>query len=88
MAERGRERMGIGDLGTLVICSIRYTLGRQTYMPSEVARITRAQWADLTEQDRGIVIRDVREWLGREERRAPSCDVETWRDLLEWVGAR
>jgi hypothetical protein len=27
------------DLETLIVCSFRYSLGRQTYMPSEIQRI-------------------------------------------------
>lgn len=81
------EGVPLDDLSTLLICSVRYSLGRRTYMPGAVADIVRAQLPRLerhmTDHTRPILIRDIRE----QERfgYGDPCDERTWQDLLAWL---
>ena len=78
------------DLATLAICSIRYCIGRRTYMPSLVQRIVRKNIKSIDSDDIQLFIRDINEadrictdsngkiynLLGHQ------CDVDDWRRFL------
>ena len=46
------------DLGTLMICAIRYCHGRETYMPSLVQDICNAYLQDISDKDLQVMIDD------------------------------
>ena len=46
------------DLGTLLICAVRYCFGRQTYMPSLVQDICRAHLQEISDKDLQVMIDD------------------------------
>jgi hypothetical protein len=77
------------SLGTLVLCAIRYAMGRQTYMPSYVQEIARAHWAELDPNDQKTIRRDVAEAIAETERipgsLGASFDERGWREFLAWI---
>ena len=46
------------DLGTLCICALRYSMGRQTYMPSLVRDIVRLMLKELSDRDISVMLDD------------------------------
>jgi hypothetical protein len=67
------------DFASVMICAIRYSLGRMTYMPSVVCRFVKPKLAKMSKKDLYVIIRDIEECrdYGQE------CDEECWKDLLE-----
>lgn len=80
------------ETGAIVLCAVRYCLGRQTYMPGLVTDWVRRHWGELPVKDRALILRDVEEaveWhksdrlsLGHD------CDVQTWTSFLAWMKAQ
>lgn len=44
------------DLGTLLICAVRYCFGRKTYMPSVVQDICRKHLQEISDKDLQVII--------------------------------
>jgi|LSQX01.2.fsa_nt_gb hypothetical protein len=61
MSKHKNLKINNKDLGTLLICAIRYTLPRETYMPSLVQDIARPHLASLENKDLKIIARDITE---------------------------
>ena len=85
------------DLATLLLCSMRYAIGRMTYMPSNVARMIRESWGKLSQNDRDLLKRDLKDEIQFRERGfeddqwkglGHECDYHTWHDLMKWMEER
>ena len=48
-------------IGAIVICAVRYALGRESYMPGLVQDFIMRHPEILTENDRQVIIRDIEE---------------------------
>ena len=77
----------------LVSCSVRYALGRHSYLPGLVADEVRRTWPELGEQ-RTVIREDIARWL---EQMGTSDYVmgagwstsrPTWEPLLRWIDSR
>ena len=77
------HRISREDLSTLLVCSVRYAIGRQTYMPDLVRRIARGhasavqswmllQWAEDIERTDARGLGD------------PEVDAPGWRAFAAW----
>lgn len=75
------------DQETLLLCSVRYALGRRSYIVSDVCRIVRETLKGMNDSDniRALIIRDIGEELAR-GRAGDAMDEKEWRKLLEWMG--
>lgn len=66
------------DLGSILICAVRYCLGRETYMPHLVIGFIVPLIPHLENRVLSVMTRDIRE--------APSygmdCDEKAWMDFL------
>ena len=79
------------DLATLVLCSIRYSLGRCTYMPSLVQRIVRKNIKSIDNDDIQLFIRDINEadrtctnsYGKKYNLLGDQCDVDDWRRFVD-----
>lgn len=69
------------DFSTMAICSVRYCLGRHTYMPETVADIIIKHKECVDLRDRRIVIKDIEEYRGRVG--FSEVDEPTWKKLQE-----
>lgn len=52
---------------TAAVCSVRYALGRSTYVVGDVAALVRALWPSLDPRTRSVVLRDLREAIERDD---------------------
>jgi hypothetical protein len=69
------------ELSTLAVSSVRYALGRKTYVVGDVVRFVQRAAPDLAPAARTAIARDVRDALA-EGRAGGWIDVEAWRSLL------
>jgi hypothetical protein len=83
-------QVGSADLYTLLVGSVRYALGRSSYITATTADIVRRHWRDLDAGQREVVLRDLREAIDDADRRcAPvgmRCDHEGWVALVRREG--
>lgn len=77
--------------GFVILCAMRYCLGRSSYAPSLMIEWLRAHWHQIDPRDRSIIMRDVREAASASER---SCGLlslpyeREWRDFAKWAEAQ
>ena len=73
------------DFRAVVICALRYCLGRRTYMPGLVTRWVRGNCKGLlTGDDIGVMLEDI-DWQRRHGSLGDSCDVQVWEQFEEWL---
>lgn len=51
----------VGDLGAMMICAVRYAIGRETYMPGLVQGFIMRYPQAVTENVRSVILRDIEE---------------------------
>lgn len=51
----------VSDLGALMICAVRYAIGRETYMPSLVQGFIMRYSQAVTENVKSVILRDIEE---------------------------
>lgn len=49
------------DFATLAVCTLRYSMGRETYMPDLVRSIVGPHLKELSNEDLSVLIRDSKE---------------------------
>lgn len=69
------------NFSCVVICAIRYCLGRKTYMPGLVCGYVKQLLPYLNDKAIGCMERDIREYKDD----GMACDDATWMDMLETV---
>lgn len=73
-------------LFVLLSCSVRYALGRRSYVVSEVADLCLKYAAELSEAQRGVIVKDIREALKAAESYGVhvgmAMDHEVWQNCL------
>lgn len=74
------------DLETLLLCSVRYALGRRSYIVSDVCRIVKETLKGMDDSDniRGLILVDVDQAL-EHSRAGDTYDEKEWRKLSEWL---
>ena len=71
-------------LQTILICAVRYSIGRATYMPGLVTGwIMGHMGGKLSENTLGVMKRDIDETPV--ERRGMECDQGTWARFRDWL---
>ncbi len=78
----GDTTLPTAELAELLIYAFRYSLGRRTYVVSDMCRSLRCHWAALPCAWQEIIHREIREAIDREGA-GDACDVADWRGLLE-----
>ena len=84
------------DFNTILVCAVRYAIGRRTYMPSLVAGYIRGQSKRLTLKGVEVIIREIEGALKQEALIAQEgghcysplgddCDREVWVSLLDFL---
>ena len=73
----------------ILICAVRYALGRMSYIVGVVAEYVAIKRNELSEECVNIIIRDIEEQLGfyhsHNSTLGMECDEETWKNLLEML---
>ena len=77
----------------LLICAMRYCLGRRTYMVELVTQWIMSQVKELPAETARIMLRDIEEQreMGRRsgwESLGDPCDVRTWETFESWLKER
>ena len=71
----------------ILICAVRYALGRMSYIVGDVCRYVALKQPDLSQNCINIIIRDIEEELERYHKCGHTlgmeCDERTWVRLLE-----
>lgn len=76
------------NVSLMLLCTLRYSLGRLTGMPEDCAVLVRQYFGRCTREMQDIIIRDLSEFLDRAERLRDmmtdhhECDLNVWRRLL------
>lgn len=72
---------------TILICAVRYALGRQSYMVGVVADYVNSVKEKLSKNCRDILVRDITEAIESCHKHGTTCGMEcderTWQNLLE-----
>lgn len=76
------------DLRTLLFCSMRYSLGRQTYMPSLVQDLMKRHRDVLSEQDCDQLGREIEQYHGTFGKIGADFDTRDWLVFRDWLFAR
>ena len=66
--KQGRRYVPVPDTldnwsGFMVLCAVRYCLGRASYAPGVAMDWCRGNWHRLSDNDRHLVLRDIVQWL-------------------------
>lgn len=79
-------------LGSMLLGSLRYALGRRTYIVTETVSFwIRAYWPVLADPERTLLKRDLEDEISRHERiptvkgLGDPCDERVWRGLLAFM---
>lgn len=79
------------DLYAVLICAVRYSLGRRTYMPGLVTEWAMANFTGKIPKGQcEILLRDIQEQREYGERAGydslgDPCDVKTWEKFEDWL---
>lgn len=74
------------DLDTLILCAFRYAIGRQTYMPSLVQRITLTHLEQVAPGTRATIAREIDDHIRTYKNAGSEEDTAGWlafRDKME-----
>ena len=77
--------------GFVILCAVRYCLGRSSYAPSLMIEWLRAHWHQIDPRDRSIIMRDVREAVSASEHGCGLLSLpyeREWRDFAKWAEAQ
>lgn len=69
------------ELDTLVVCSVRYALGRRSYIVSDVCRIVSSCLPHISKNTISVVQRDIQDAL-ISQRHGDDVDRQSWKGLL------
>ena len=71
----------------ILICAVRYALGRMSYIVGEVAQYVFYKRKTLSVECINIIVRDIEEEMERYHAAGQTlgmeCDERTWKNLLE-----
>lgn len=72
---------------SILICAVRYALGRQSYIVGDTAKYVALKQKTLSKECIDIIIRDIEEEMERYhsvgQTLGMECDERTWKNLLE-----
>lgn len=67
----------------LLVCAVRYALGRRSYVVSEVCGYVRGAIPSLKPGEREVIARDIRAELHSADGGGDDCDRAEWVSLLD-----
>lgn len=75
------------DLKDIVCCSLRYALGRKTYITSLVADYIMEHPELIDERVKGVMLKDIEEYLECRNiyYKDDECDYQSWLKLKKWL---
>lgn len=78
------------DLKDIVCCSLRYALGRRTYITSLISGYVMEHPELIDERVKGIMLKDIEEYLECRNiyYKDDECDYQSWLKLKNWLEER
>lgn len=75
------------DLKDIVCCSLRYALGRKTYITSLVSDYIMEHPELIDERVKGVMLKDIEEYLDCRNiyYKDDECDYQSWLKLKNWL---
>ena len=75
------------DLKDIVCCSLRYALGRRTYITSLISGYVMEHPELIDERVKGIMLKDIEEYLECRNiyYKDDECDYQSWLKLKNWL---
>ena len=78
------------DLKDIVCCSLRYALGRRTYITLLISGYIMEHPELIDERVKGIMLKDIEEYLECRNicYKDDECDYQSWLKLKKWLEER
>ena len=76
------------DLGAMLISSVRYALGRMSYIAGPTCTWVMTYWPYLLEEDALMLLKEVRHWVHVQTSTDAGSRVSgffEWRNLRDWM---
>lgn len=77
------------DLGAMLISSVRYALGKMSYIAGPTCTWVMTYWNDLSDEDASTLLQELRHWVHVQDSAkgdwARDRDLIEWRNLLDWM---
>ena len=85
-AKKTNTHLGTMDFSTLAICAVRYSFGRQSYVPAVVCDIICKHIDMIDPSDLLVLQRDVREYLTTDGYTHSFSDIkDTWNKFIRFI---
>lgn len=76
------------ELKDIVICALRYSLGRRTYITRATADFIKDNPKLIDKRVKNVMLNDLKQYFDERKQweiKDDSCDYETWLDLKQWL---
>ena len=77
----------VRDLQDMIMCALRYSLGRRTYITGLTADFIMRYPELIDERVKRVMLRDLEEYFKKREfcDIDDECDFNTWKSLYNWL---
>ncbi|CAB4141324.1 hypothetical protein UFOVP410_163 [uncultured Caudovirales phage] len=69
--------------GSVLICAVRYALGRKTYVSQLIVYEILLRWSKLSPQDKVLICQDILHYFKSQESLGVNCDDDCWKKIIE-----
>lgn len=87
--EANSTKLSTPELETLIVCSVRYALGRKSYIVSDVCSLTKKFWEAIPKSTKLVIRKAISEAIDFAAKKSSlvgmKCDHDNWVELLEWT---
>lgn len=77
---------------TIVVCAVRYAMGRRTYMTKLVIDYVQRHWDEFGDKDKRMIKSEVSSFIKKMGKKLSVSlgvvSINEWIDLLEWIAKR
>ena len=76
------------DFQDIVICALRYALGRRTYITKSTADFIKEYPEIIDNRVKSVMLKDLEEYFEYRHNKFykdDECDYQSWLDLKEWL---
>lgn len=77
----------VRDLKDMIMCALRYSLGRRTYITGLTADFIRRYPELIDDRVKAVMLRDLEEYFKKRKfcDIDDECDYNTWKSLYNWL---
>lgn len=73
------------NTGAVIVCALRYCVGRRTYMPSLVIEWAKRHWALIDIKTQNTIYKDLVNEINSGRNLGDDCDIGTWKRFYVWM---